>query len=290
LMVESPEAKAAHDLHVRPDGCLEMAFGAMLLQINGNNVLLDASLGEVDVPDYIPTGADGIRRVMFPLPESMETYAKIKPENVDFVIHSHLHADHIGWNVRHPPTGSECEPVITFPHAKHVIQREEWNFPAKHFACPWWKDWKLKCAPLENKGLLKLVDGDETLFPGVTLVLTKGHTPGHQCVRIESRGQVAYYVGDLLHTVPQVTWPEFCPIFDCCRWSSARAIEVERPPLDENVSVFHRRKLLERIHAEGAMLLSPHLPFPGMGRLEANGDGRFRWAPVPAQGDTCAVL
>mmetsp|Transcript_62801 Transcript_62801/g.101745 ORF Transcript_62801/g.101745 Transcript_62801/m.101745 type:complete len:356 (+) Transcript_62801:90-1157(+) len=278
----SADAEVARSQHLKADGSLadKFMFGSMLVQVDGKNVLLDTGLGEVEPPQSLPIGSDGSRRSPHRLPDTMQQYANVEPGDVDFVIHSHLHPDHIGWNVRYPPGGPSGQPVATFESAEHVIQRAEWSWPAKHFACPWRDQWELKCKPLEPRGMVKLLDGDTVFLPSVSIVTTFGHTPGHQCVRIESRGQVAFYIGDALHTVPQITWPEFSPIFDCCRWPLAKARGTERPAMATDASVEARRALLRRIHAESAVVLSPHLPFPGIGRLRDIGDGRFAWLPV----------
>mmetsp|Transcript_45074 Transcript_45074/g.114293 ORF Transcript_45074/g.114293 Transcript_45074/m.114293 type:complete len:273 (+) Transcript_45074:3-821(+) len=265
-------------------------FGSVLVQVDGQNILLDTCLGEVDVPDYVPADVRGVRRVMYPLVETMEKYAMVKPSEVDMVIISHHHSDHVGWNVRCPASDPNGAPVATFPKPTHVYQQAEWDYPAKHFACPWRREWEVKSKPLQAAGLVKLVEGDTSLLPSVQVLSTKGRTPGHQCVRIESRGQVAYYVGDVLHTVPQVTWPEFSPIFDCCRWTPDLGKQMERPPLARDASAKQRKALLQRIYEDHAVILSPHLPFPGIGRLEEIGGGRFRYVPVAADPKTASCF
>lgn len=82
------------------------------------------------------------------------------------------------------------------------------------------------------------------------------YTPGHQIVRIQSGGEIACYVGDMIHQTQQVARASWSPFFD---WAAASAAAV-------------RASVLERIAHEGAALLSPHLPFPGMGQVEAGGE------------------
>ncbi|CAK0842506.1 unnamed protein product, partial [Prorocentrum cordatum] len=111
--------------------------------------------------------------------------------------------------------------------------------------------------------MVDLVDGEVELLPGLRLLPCPGHTPGHQAVRIDGgAGRVAYFVGDALHQAQQILEPGLCPV------PAAR-----RRPL-------RVRALLDRASREGALLLSPHLPFPGCGRVRAEGGGRFLWRPA----------
>jgi hypothetical protein len=84
---------------------------------------------------------------------------------------------------------------------------------------------------------------------------------------VRSEGACAYFIGDLLHTTPQLAHPEWSPFFD---WAGGGTGAV---------SPLVRRSVLARAADEGATLLSPHLPFPGAGRVERAADG-FRLAPL----------
>lgn len=86
----------------------------------------------------------------------------------------------------------------------------------------------------------------------------EGHTPGLQVTHIVSQGETAYFIGDALHVLLQFGKPHLSPSFD---WS------IEK-------SVPSRIKLLDTIKEEGALLLSPHLPFPGVGRVVGEGSER----------------
>ena len=91
----------------------------------------------------------------------------------------------------------------------------------------------------------------------------EGHTPGLQVTRISSGGEAAYFIGDVLHVSLQFGLPHYSPSFD----------------YDQSLSVPSRRRLLDTIQAEGALLISPHLPFPGVGRVEGEGTARA-FAPL----------
>lgn len=120
----------------------------------------------------------------------------IAPEDIGRVILTHYDFDHAGGVVMRDSAGL----ALTFPKAKHVLQRKEWEdvlHPNIRTANTYW--------PVNNEVLrgsrnLELVDGDAEVLPGITVHLTAGHNSGHQIVRLESRGEKAYHLGDLLPT------------------------------------------------------------------------------------------
>lgn len=249
-----------------------LSFGCTLLRTPGGlNVLLDTSLGCTASP-YGAASArvlSGEQRAARP-PTDLRTLLAavgITPADVSLVVHSHLHADHTGWNVVADGHGKRgVEPL--FKHARHLVQRDEYEYWSSTEALRARASFDTNVAPLEqwkpqgrahrgappsgSRGLLQLVDGAHEVCDGVALEPFAGHTPGHQIVRLASRGQCAYFVGDALHVVQQVAAPHWTPIFD---WAPAQAAAV-------------RVALLERLAREGANLFSPHFPFPGIGTVE----------------------
>jgi glyoxylase-like metal-dependent hydrolase (beta-lactamase superfamily II) len=131
--------------------------------------------------------------------------------------------------------------------------------------------WDETIRPVEEAGKLRLVDGSLEIAAGVTLRPAGGHTPGHQVVVVEDpEAGKAYLVGDLLHQTLQVEHRDWSPRFD---WDAEKARES-------------RELVLGEIEREGARMLSPHFPFPGVGRIEAG-----KWAPGwgPAKPKEAAV-
>jgi len=118
-------------------------------------------------------------------------------EDIDLVVNTHLHFDHCGGNTSKNERG---EIVPTFPRAKYIIQKGEWE-DALH---PNERDKASYLAenflPLEKYGRLCLVEGDTKIAEGVEVVLASGHTASHQCVKIQSQGKTIFYLGDMVPT------------------------------------------------------------------------------------------
>ena len=146
------------------------------------------------------------------------------PEDIDIVLCTHLHLDHVGWNTRLV----DGRWVPSFPNARYLFARSEYEF---------WREKSAKdprkyddgafadsVLPVVEAGRHALVDGDHEIDAGIRLEPSPGHTPGHVNLRLESRGLRAVLCGDLMHTVLQCVWPD---------WSSAgvfRQGAVARPP------------------------------------------------------------
>ena len=117
--------------------------------------------------------------------------------DIQFVINTHLHFDHCGGNTCLDDKG---EIVPTFPNARYIIQRGEWE-SSLH---PNERDKKSFLAenflPLQEHGILNLVDGDMEISDGVEVVVFPGHTAFHQCVKIHSQGKTLFFLGDLVPT------------------------------------------------------------------------------------------
>jgi glyoxylase-like metal-dependent hydrolase (beta-lactamase superfamily II) len=191
------------------------------------------------------------------LPELLLAAAGITPDDIDIVTYSHAHADHVAGGIVFNSTGSL---VPTFPHARYLIRERELAHQRGS------ENYDTFFAPLEEAGLLEAIpsDGDYPLTQDVVLMSGyEGHTPGLQITRVASQTERAYFIGDALHVLLQFSMPQYSPSFD---------FAVEQ-------SVPSRRRLLDRLQAEGALLVSPHLPFPGVGHVVGAGLSRS-FAPL----------
>jgi len=171
---------------------ITLSLTNLLIRAHGNNILVDTGIGTKHDAKFVEMYA-----VVHP-PTTPESLAKIgvKPEDVNFVVLSHLHFDHAGGAT----VLRNGDLVPTYPNATYIIQEGMWreaqesNPRTKGSYIP--DDF----LPLQKAGRVKLIKGDYEIVPGVRCVLTGGHVKHHQVVRMESRGEKAIYWADLLPT------------------------------------------------------------------------------------------
>jgi glyoxylase-like metal-dependent hydrolase (beta-lactamase superfamily II) len=174
-----------------------MACVGMIVRQNGRVILCETGIGT-------KLDEKRARQVELREPEGALLALKrlgIRPEEVDVVLSTHLHWDHAGGFTR-LSEGGRVE--VTFPRAKHFVQRTEWDFALD---C----DPRSKAAylaedfvPVAEAGLVEFVDGDAEILPGVELRLTGGHTPGNQVVIFRAGDMAAAMTGDLIGTRPHL--------------------------------------------------------------------------------------
>ncbi|MEO0102535.1 MAG: MBL fold metallo-hydrolase [candidate division WOR-3 bacterium] len=129
---------------------------------------------------------------------------KISPADIDLVINTHLHFDHAGGNTKNNERG---EVVPKFPKAKYLVQEKEWriaNNPDCRSQASYLKE---NFLPLKDFGNLFLIAGDYQVTDGVEVLLTGGHTEGHQIVLITQGEKKIVYWGDLIPTVSHLNIP-----------------------------------------------------------------------------------
>ncbi len=139
--------------------------------------------------------------------------AGISPEDIDIVINTHLHFDHCGWNTVRQ--GDKL--VATFPNAQYYAQEGEWQHARQQHerdAVTYLSD---NYDPLVANGQMHLLKGDQQIVPGISVQVFPGHTDNMQAVIIESGGQTACYISDLIPTTAHLdlTWVmafDLCPL------------------------------------------------------------------------------
>ena len=185
--------------------------------------------------------------------------AGVDPSEVDFVVISHLHLDHIGWNAMTDPDG-KVRPV--FPRARYLVQRAE----REGFLADADEDdvaaLELGVVALERLGAVELVDGERTIGRDLALLPTPGHTPGSQSLLLGRGEDRAILCGDLANHPMQVERPEL------------RSRSDRNPAL----AAATRRRILDRVEAEGFILSCAHFPDP-FGRVVSHRGGRA-WRPL----------
>lgn len=180
----------------------------------------------------------------------------LAPEDIDFVLCTHMHADHVGWNTRLV----DGRWVPTFPNARYVFSKKEleaWQKGHERFSSQPLVDSVL---PVIEAGQAVLVDHDHTLDDQVWLEPTPGHTPDHVAICLASQGQRAVMSGDLMHSPVQCLHPEWAV------W----------PDWDPELAKRTRRAFLERHCDTDTLVCAAHFPLPSAGHIVADRDA-FRF-------------
>lgn len=178
--------------------------------------------------------------------------AGVAPDDVDVVLCTHLHADHVGWNTRL----RDGRWVPTFPNARYVVSADELAFLSGAGPGLLHDVYEDSVLPVVEAGQVETVDGVAELSKSVLIRPAPGHTPGHVRIELRSRGELGILSGDILHT------PLQAPFW---RWRTQLAEDPER-------DVLTRRALLEDCAGSGALLIPAHFHPPAVGRVRAAGD------------------
>jgi glyoxylase-like metal-dependent hydrolase (beta-lactamase superfamily II) len=187
----------------------------------------------------------------------------VTPEEVDYVILTHLHIDHVGWNTRL----ENGRWVPTFPNAQYIMSRIERDAQDPTRGA---KDkpegvnlpFIDSVQPILDAGMERLVEGNETLFPGIDLIPIPGHTPGMMAIRVRSGGEEALFAGDIAHQPIQVALPD---------WSSKYCADPQQ-------SAATRRRIFGYCAEQGCLMLPVHFGWPYCGRIVRRGNG-FAYLP-----------
>lgn len=233
-----------------PENEISIPFTVLLLNVGGRLVLVDSGNGTAQPG---PVGR---------LTGTLSTLG-VDPAQVDQVVISHFHGDHINGLVT--PEGKPA-----FPNAQVSVPEREWAF--------WMDEGQMSRAPDGLKGsfqtarrVFKPFEGkveryawDKEVAPGLTAVGTPGHTPGHTSFTLASGGQTLFIQSDITN-IPAlfVRNPSWHAVFD----------------MDPVMAEEARRRTYERLAADRTLVAGYHFPFPGAAHLDKSGDG-FRYIPV----------
>ncbi len=220
-------------------GLFEMSITCFLVRSAGKTLLIDSGLGNRRRPNF-PVGK---------LDESLRDTG-IAPAEIDAVLNTHLHIDHVGWNTVDRPDGTR---EIFFPNARFVIQRPEWDFwmTPDRMAEPG-NAHLVECVePLTSTGRIDFFDGEAVIDENLTFLPSPGHTPGHVAIGIYSVGERAIIIGDASHHPVQLDHPDWSPAFDVDPAQSART----------------RDRLFDEAAADGRTWIAGHWAYPGIGRI-----------------------
>jgi glyoxylase-like metal-dependent hydrolase (beta-lactamase superfamily II) len=231
---------------VSPDTCLYVDTGR-------HRVLIDTGAG------FAPTNGKLVAHL---------AAEGIAPADVDTVILTHGHGDHIGGN-------ADATGKVTFPNARSVMWRGEWEFWTEDEpdldAMPADAHRKRLLVELAHAKLppiqrhLELVEREAEIVPGLRAIAAPGHTAGHLAVSISSGTEQVRHLADTVFHPVLVEHPD---------WSSVVDLRAEQ-------AAATRRLLLDRAAADRALVLAFHFPFPGLGHVIPHSNG-WRWEPIEA--------
>lgn len=176
-------------------------------------------------------------------------------EDIDFVMCTHLHTDHVGWNTRL----EDGRWIPTFPNAKYIFAERELSFWSERAetvpdSCPWVLDSVL---PIVDAKRAEIVRSDHCLNDHVQLVPSPGHTIDHFSVQVGKTGHNALITGDMVHSPLQARYPELGMFSD----------------YDSDQAGRTRRELFSRYCDTATLMCTAHFPSPSTGRITRHGDG-----------------
>jgi glyoxylase-like metal-dependent hydrolase (beta-lactamase superfamily II) len=238
------------------DGATQMmlfSFKSFVIKTERLTILVDACVGNhKDRP-----GRPQWHQQNWPWLESLAA-AGLTPEDIDIVMCTHLHIDHVGWNTQLV----DGRWVPTFPNARYVFSEKEYRhwegmLGASEVGDNVFNDSVL---PVVEAGRADLVRDDHEIDHGIVLEPTPGHTPGHAALHLDEGGDTAIFTGDLFHHPFQVREPQL---------SSAVCT-------DPDMSRTSRFEFLNKYADSGAVLYPGHFTGTGVGEIRSDGDG-FRF-------------
>jgi glyoxylase-like metal-dependent hydrolase (beta-lactamase superfamily II) len=223
-------------------------YGCFLIREAGRTTLIDTGYGAAKRDPNV-AGSGGLLARL--------AAAGVTPDDVDEIIHTHLHSDHCGWDVNDDARGA-----ITFPRAHILVAQAEldhWLGPPtdSHVNIAYIRS---RIRPVLEAGLVRATSGDHGVSRAIATVRTPGHTPGHCSVIITSAGQKLLITGDVTHHPVHFEHPTWLPMVD----------------VDRDASVRSRKKLADLAIAERMLITGGHYPILTLGRLQRAAD-RVEW-------------
>src|SRR5436190_24035837 len=252
-VIEEHASWLAPDHYDPASGMLKLSVHSWLLTVGGKRILIDACVGN-HKPRPVRKMWDMLNT---PYLERLAA-AGARPEQIDMVMCTHLHVDHVGWNTRL----DNGRWVPTFPNAKYVFSKTDYDHflavdrnpetgPAIGGAL------RDSVLPVVEAGLAHMVEGAQPIEEHISLEPAPGHTPGHVLINLASQGSQAFFSGDIIHHRIQVYHPA---------WNSFAC-------LDQVTARKSRRMLLEKCAGSGALLAPQHFGAPHLCHIDAKGDG-----------------
>ena len=236
--------------YATPAGRMLMNFQAFIVKSGDRRIMIDTCIGADRERQF-----DVFTHMQTTFMEDLATLG-VTAADVDTVLCTHLHFDHVGWNT-HLVDGRW---VPTFPNARYLFGREEYEHwlmlrdTGGYHAINHLAD---SVDPVVEAGLVDFITPDHRLNDEISLLPTPGHTPGHVSVLIESAGQSAVITGDMMHHPLQVAMPAHPATFD----------------LDKPRGAKTRVEFMERFRGQPVLVIGSHFADPGAGHIVRSGEG-----------------
>ncbi|MEU8228526.1 MBL fold metallo-hydrolase [Actinoplanes sp. NPDC048967] len=234
------------------DDLVHAAMQTWLLRSEGRTILVDTGVGNDKTRPSVPMW-DHLDRDFL---DRLAT-AGVRPEDVDLVVNTHLHADHVGWNTRLV----DGRWVPTFPNATYLMPRADYQ---PRTAGDAFED---SVVPVHESGQARFFQDTYVIDANLRLAAAPGHTPGSAVIKLSSGDDRALFAGDLLHTPLQLLYPEHNSCF--CEDPAAARVS--------------RRRLLGWAADAGALVLPAHISGHSAFEVSHRGDAFAvkQWAPFP---------
>ena len=223
---------------------VHMTMQSYIIQTPHHNILVDTCVGS---DKRLPLRPHWDRADHSAYVRALNAHG-LRFEDIDFVMCTHLHTDHCGWNTR-LVDGSW---VPTFPNARYIFSKAEYEHWEKNPTAVY----EQNVLPIVERELADLVTGSFDLNEFINVEPMPGHTPGHCCVNVRSGDEHAVITGDLLHSPIQCVYPEWENIWD---WDKAMGAAA-------------RRNFMERYADTSSLICTIHFPLPSAGKLRRTGD------------------
>jgi len=230
-------------------GHVIFCFQSYVVKTPHHTVLVDSCIGNDKSHGHRPAWH---RKTDQTWMTALET-AGVTVDQVDFVMCTHLHGDHVGWNTRL----ENGRWVPTFPNARYLFSNKEYQYwDGVHRKTPL-SAMAESVLPIIDANKAMLVTSDHQLDDHVRLLPTPGHTPDHFAVSVGKKGDAAVFTGDLIHSPLQARYPEL----------------FTRADVDAEYAIRTRRSFLERYCDTETLFCTMHFPSPSAGHLKRWGNG-----------------
>ena len=246
-----------HPEELDPYGQVAMSAGGLLIERGNHRLLIDAGLGNrKEQNDFGRIDCGAFLDVL--------QHIGLRREDIDVFALTHMHADHTGWAFIESPSG---RPELAFPNAPYRVAALEWE-PLRRGERPLGVPGEAEfIQPIREMADLQLIgDGDE-VAPGVTAIVTPGHSAGHTTfVVTTSKGNRLIAFGDCFHTPAQLCHPD---------WTSA-------PDVDPAAVIGARQRILSELRTANSIGFAMHFGDQPFGKV-TGGSEAVRWLPQPTE-------